>query len=60
MFRSSVALNKIDLPAANPDKVKAELSNQGLVVEEWGGDTVAVETSAKTGDGVDKLLDDGL
>ncbi|MCK4914915.1 MAG: translation initiation factor IF-2, partial [Candidatus Eisenbacteria sp.] len=52
-----VALNKMDLPAANMDKVKAELSNHGLVVEEWGGDTVAVETSAKTGDGIDKLLD---
>jgi len=52
-----VALNKMDLPGANMDKVKAELSNQGLVVEEWGGDTVAVETSAKTGEGVDKLLD---
>jgi translation initiation factor IF-2 len=52
-----VALNKIDLPTANLDKVKAELSNQGLVVEEWGGDTVAVETSAKTGEGVDKLLE---
>ena len=52
-----VALNKMDLPTVNTDKVKAELSNQGLVVEEWGGDTVAVETSAKTGDGVDKLLD---
>jgi translation initiation factor IF-2 len=52
-----VALNKMDLPTANPDKVKAELSNHGLVVEEWGGDTVAIETSAKTGDGVDKLLE---
>ena len=52
-----VALNKMDLPGANMDKVKAELSNHGLVVEEWGGGTVAVETSAKTGEGVDKLLD---
>jgi translation initiation factor IF-2 len=52
-----VALNKMDLPTSNPDKVRAELSNHGLVVEEWGGDTVAVETSAKTGEGVDKLLD---
>jgi translation initiation factor IF-2 len=52
-----VALNKMDLPAANPDKVRAELSNAGLVVEEWGGDTVAIETSAKTGEGIDKLLD---
>jgi translation initiation factor IF-2 len=52
-----VALNKIDLPSANPDKVKAGLSNHGLVVEEWGGDTIAVETSAKTGEGIDRLLD---
>ncbi len=52
-----VAFNKMDLPTANPDKVKAELSNQGLTVEEWGGDTVAVGTSAKTGEGVDKLLE---
>jgi len=52
-----VAVNKIDLPAANPDKVKTELANAGLTVEEWGGGTVAVETSAKSGLGVDKLLD---
>ncbi len=52
-----VALNKMDLPGANMDKVKAELSNHGLVVEEWGGETVAVETSAKTGEGIDKLLE---
>lgn len=52
-----VAINKMDLPSANPDKVRSELSNRGLVVEEWGGETVAVETSAKTGDGVEKLLD---
>jgi translation initiation factor IF-2 len=52
-----VAMNKMDLPAANPDKVKTELANAGLTVEEWGGDIVAVETSAKTGAGVDKLLD---
>lgn len=52
-----VAMNKMDLPAANPDKVRTELANAGLTVEEWGGDIVAVETSAKTGAGVDKLLD---
>jgi translation initiation factor IF-2 len=52
-----VALNKIDLPSANPDKVRAELSNHGLVAEEWGGETVTIETSAKTGEGVEKLLD---
>jgi len=55
-----VAVNKIDLPAANVDKVRTELSNQGLTVQEWGGDTVAVETSAKTGQGVAKLLDEIL
>lgn len=52
-----VAVNKIDLPSANPDKVRAELSRSGLVAEEWGGDTVAVESSAKTGEGVTKLLE---
>jgi len=52
-----VAINKIDLPASNPDKVKTELANAGLTVEEWGGQTVAVETSAKSGLGVDRLLD---
>ena len=52
-----VAVNKIDLPSANPDKVRTELSNRGLVAEEWGGETIVVETSAKTGDGVKKLLD---
>jgi translation initiation factor IF-2 len=55
-----VAVNKIDLPAANVDKVKTELSNQGLTVQEWGGDTVAVETSAKTGQGIEKLLEEIL
>jgi len=55
-----VAINKIDLPTANADKVRTELSNHGLVVTEWGGDTVAVETSAKTGAGVDRLLDEIL
>jgi translation initiation factor IF-2 len=52
-----VAVNKIDLPGANPEKVRSELSQHGLTVEEWGGETVAVETSAKTGEGVDKLLE---
>ncbi len=55
-----VAVNKSDLPTANPDKVKTELSQQGLTVTEWGGDVTAVETSAKTGDGVTKLLDELL
>lgn len=52
-----IAVNKSDLPAANPDKVRNELAGRGLVVEEWGGDVVAVDTSAKTGAGVDKLLE---
>ena len=52
-----VAINKIDLPTANTDKVKTELANAGLTIEEWGGGIVAVETSAKTGHGIDKLLD---
>jgi translation initiation factor IF-2 len=52
-----VSINKVDLPASNPDKVKTELANAGLTVEEWGGQTVAVETSAKSGTGVDRLLD---
>ena len=52
-----VAINKIDLPAANPDKVKGELGNQGLSPEDWGGDTVFVEVSAKTKEGLDSLLE---
>ncbi len=52
-----VAINKMDLATVNPDKVKSELAAKGLVVEEWSGETVAVETSAKTGAGVDKLLE---
>ncbi len=52
-----VAINKMDLATVNPDKVKSELAAKGLVVEEWGGETVAVETSAKTGAGIDKLLE---
>jgi translation initiation factor IF-2 len=52
-----VAINKIDRPDANPDRVKQELANHGLVVEEWGGQTIAVETSAKKRTGVDQLLE---
>ncbi len=55
-----VAINKSDLPTANADKVKTELSQQGLTVSEWGGDITSVETSAKTGDGVTKLLEELL
>ena len=42
-----VAINKIDKPNANPDRVKKELSDLGLVPEDWGGQTVTVEVSAK-------------
>jgi len=52
-----VALNKIDKPEANPDRVKQDLSAQQVVPEEWGGDTMFVPVSAKTGNGVDQLLD---
>jgi translation initiation factor IF-2 len=52
-----VAINKIDLPDANPDKVKGELANQGLNPEDWGGDTVFVEVSAKTKENLDSLLE---
>jgi translation initiation factor IF-2 len=52
-----VAINKIDLPGARPDLVKQELAARGVVVEEFGGKTVAVEVSAKKGMNVDKLLE---
>jgi translation initiation factor IF-2 len=52
-----VAINKIDLPDAKPESIKRELSKKGLLVEEWGGKTIFVEISAKTGQGVDKLLE---
>ena len=52
-----VAINKIDKPTANVDKVKQELMNVGLVAEEWGGDTICVPISAMTGQGIDNLLE---
>ena len=52
-----IAVNKMDLPAADPTRVKQQLAERGLQVEEWGGKVVAVEVSAKTGEGVDKLLE---
>ncbi|NCU29361.1 translation initiation factor IF-2 [Candidatus Saccharibacteria bacterium] len=53
-----VAINKIDKPTANPDMVKAQLASEHkLNPEEWGGDTIMVEVSAKTGQNIDKLLD---
>lgn len=55
--RIIVAINKIDKEGANPNLVKQQLAEQQLLIEEWGGDTVAVELSAKTGKGVPELLD---
>lgn len=52
-----VAINKIDKEGANPDKVKQELTEHGLVPEEWGGDTICVEVSAKKGTNIDELLE---
>jgi translation initiation factor IF-2 len=52
-----VAVNKIDKPESDPDRVKRELSNHGLVPEDWGGQTIFVPTSAKRGTGVDQLLE---
>lgn len=52
-----VAINKCDLPAAEPEKIKQQLSEQGLLVEDWGGEVVSVEISAKFGQNVDKLLE---
>ncbi|MGD0115738.1 MAG: translation initiation factor IF-2 [Dehalococcoidia bacterium] len=51
-----VALNKIDLPQANQDRVKQQLAEHGLVLEEWGGDVICVPVSAKTKEGIDNLL----
>jgi len=55
-----VAVNKIDLPDANPDRVKQTLAGHGLNPEEWGGDTIYVSVSAKTGHGLDQLLENIL
>ncbi len=52
-----VAINKIDKPDANPDRVKQQLSEHGLVSEEWGGDTIFVPVSAIRGDGLEELLE---
>ncbi len=51
------ALNKMDKPAANPDRVKQQLAEQNLIPEDWGGDTIILPVSAKTKDGVSALLD---
>jgi translation initiation factor IF-2 len=55
-----VAINKIDKPEANIQKVKQELGEQGIVLEEWGGNVIAVEISAKKNIGIDKLLENIL
>ena len=55
-----VAVNKIDKPGADPEKVIAEVAEHGLIPEEWGGDTIYSKISAKTGEGVDKLLENIL
>lgn len=52
-----VAMNKIDKPDANPDRVKQQLAEHGLLPEEWGGDTVVVPVSALKGQGIDELLE---
>jgi translation initiation factor IF-2 len=52
-----VAINKIDMPEAQPERVKRQLSDRGLMPEEWGGDTVMVEVSAKQKKNLDKLLE---
>ncbi|WZL74888.1 translation initiation factor IF-2 [Clostridiaceae bacterium 35-E11] len=52
-----VALNKIDKIGANPDRVKQELSENGVLIEEWGGDTICVPVSALKGTGIDNLLE---
>jgi len=52
-----VALNKIDLPNANPDRARLGLQQMGMQLEEWGGDTAVVPVSALTGEGVDNLLE---
>ena len=52
-----VAVNKIDKPTANPDRVMQELTEHGLIAEDWGGDTIFVPISALTGEGIDQLLE---
>ena len=55
-----VAINKMDLPGADPERVKRQLSEQELLVEDWGGDVISVDVSAKTGAGIDNLLENLL
>lgn len=55
-----VAINKMDLPGADPERVKRQLSERNLLVEDWGGDIISVELSARTGEGVEDLLENLL
>ena len=55
-----VAINKIDKPGSNPDKVMTEMAANGLTPDVWGGDTVYVKVSATTGEGIDNLLENIL
>ena len=55
-----VALNKVDKPEADPEKVKQELTKYGVIPEEWGGENIFVNVSARTGQGVDQLLESVL
>lgn len=55
-----VAMNKIDKEGANPEKVKQELTEHGIVCEDWGGDTICIPVSAKTGEGIEELLENIL
>ncbi len=52
-----VAINKMDKPDANPDRVKSEMADLGLIPEEWGGDTIFVNCSARTGEGIKDILE---
>ena len=52
-----VAINKIDKPEAQPERIKQQLSEHGLISEEWGGDTMMIPVSARTGEGIEKLLE---
>ena len=52
-----MAINKIDKPGANQEKVKQDLAEHGILVEDWGGDVISVPVSAKTGEGIDSLLE---
>ena len=52
-----VAINKMDKPGANPDRVKQELTEHGILVEDWGGDVISVPVSAKKGEGITDLLE---